>query len=80
MRGHRHRRTRQAAICLRGSCRVDNDDGRRQESFLLDSPAKCLVLEPEDWHEMREFTPDALLMVLASEPFDPDDYIRERRP
>jgi dTDP-4-dehydrorhamnose 3,5-epimerase-like enzyme len=75
--GHRHHKTIQAAICLKGSCVVSNNDGSIKENFHLDEPSKCLILEPRDWHIMREFTKDAILMVLASEYFDPNDYIYE---
>lgn len=73
--GHRHHKTIQAAFCLKGSCSISNNDGIKKENFLLDSPDKCLILKPEDWHQMHDFTPDAILMVLASEFFDPADYI-----
>lgn len=73
--GHRHHKTVQAAICLQGSCFIHNNNGEKQEEFILDKPEKCLVLEPEDWHEMYNFTKDAILMVLASEYFDQKDYI-----
>lgn len=76
--GHRHKKTVQAAICIKGKCRIFNDDGRKKEEFILDSPDKCLILEPSDWHEMFEFSEDAILMVLASEYFDPNDYIFEK--
>jgi dTDP-4-dehydrorhamnose 3,5-epimerase-like enzyme len=76
--GHRHKTTFQAAICLVGSCIIENDNGRTQESFVLDSPSKCLIINPEDWHQMKHFTDDAILMVLASEYFDPDDYIYQK--
>lgn len=75
--GHRHKETVQAAICIHGSCIVSNNDGNKQEDFLLDHPQKCLILEQKDWHTMHHFTPDAVLLVLASTPFDPDDYIYE---
>lgn len=78
--GHRHKTTIQAAICLHGSCIVSNDDGIVKEDFLLDHPQKCLILEERDWHTMHDFTPDAVLLVLASTPFDPDDYIYEPYP
>ena len=78
--GHRHHRTYQAAIALQGRCTVSNNDGRQEERFVLDSPAKCLLLEPRDWHRMHDFSPDTILMVLASEHFDPDDYIFEKYP
>lgn len=75
--GHRHKKTIQAAMCLKGSCKISNDDGNTKEVFTLDKPYKCLILNPEDWHQMHDFTKDAILMVIASEYFDQDDYIYE---
>src|SRR4051812_17005019 len=68
--GHRHHTTRQVAVCIKGSCIISNDDGNKKEDFSLDSPDKALLLETNDWHTMHHFTPDAILMVLASEYFD----------
>ncbi|SFF94425.1 sugar 3,4-ketoisomerase [Pontibacter chinhatensis] len=76
--GHRHHKTIQAAICIQGSCHIYNDNGSEQQEFVLDKPEKCLILEPEDWHEMFNFTDDAILMVLASEYYDHKDYIFDR--
>jgi hypothetical protein len=76
--GHRHHKTIQAAVCLHGSCIVSNNDGLKEEDFILDHPSKCLILEPKDWHTMHHFTPDAVFLVFASEPFDPADYIYEK--
>ena len=73
--GHRHKKAVQAAVCLRGRCEVYCDDGVNQKTFRLDSPDKCLLLMPQDWHEMLNFSEDAILMVLASEYFDENDYI-----
>ncbi len=78
--GHRHVETYQAAICIQGSCTISNHDGEQLEIFKLDSPSKCLILEPKDWHIMHSFTPDAILLVLASTKFDPSDYIYEPYP
>ena len=75
--GHRHHKTIQAAVCLKGNCIISNNDGEKTEEFLLDTPDKCLILEPKDWHQMHHFSPDAILMVLASENFDANDYIYE---
>jgi dTDP-4-dehydrorhamnose 3,5-epimerase-like enzyme len=75
--GHRHHKTIQAAICLQGSCRINNNDNESKQTFVLDRPDKCLMLEPKDWHTMDNFTPNAILMVLASEYFDQKDYIFE---
>lgn len=73
--GHRHITTYQAAICIQGSCIISNHDGEKLEEFQLDSPSKCLILEPRDWHTMHGFTSNAILLVLASTTFDPSDYI-----
>lgn len=75
--GHRHKKTIQAAICLKGSCKIYNHNDRDAHEFILDSADQCLLLDPEDWHQMYEFSEDAMLMVLASELFDADDYIYE---
>lgn len=75
--GHRHHKTIQAAICLKGHCTILNNNGNKAEEFVLDKPSTCLILEPADWHQMYNFSPDAILMVLASEYFDPKDYIYE---
>ena len=74
---HRHHKTIQAAICISGSCIISNDNGNEKKEFLLDSPDKCLLLYPEDYHWMHKFTKNAILLVLASEYFDPQDYIYE---
>jgi dTDP-4-dehydrorhamnose 3,5-epimerase-like enzyme len=73
--GHRHKKTKQAAICLVGSCIVSCNNNQNQQDFKLDSPSKCLILNPQDWHIMHNFSGNAILMILASESFDPEDYI-----
>ncbi len=76
---HRHKKTIQAAISIKGKCRITSKRGKGipDEKFILDTPSKCLILEPEDFHWMDNFSSDCILMVLASEHFDPDDYIFE---
>ncbi|MDR1459561.1 MAG: FdtA/QdtA family cupin domain-containing protein [Bacteroidales bacterium] len=74
---HRHHTTVQAAICLQGRCTISSDTGKENQAFILDSPHKCLILYPNDYHAMHHFSKDAILMVLASEYFNPDDYIYE---
>ena len=75
--GHRHHKTVQAAVCIKGACNIYNNNGADEEVFVLDHPSKCLVLNPEDWHKMYNFTEDAILMVFASEYFNEEDYIYE---
>ena len=76
--GHRHHKTVQAAICIKGSCTIYNNDGQKEEVFELNQPNKCLLIEPKDWHTMNNFSDDAILMVFASEFFDAADYIYEQ--
>jgi len=76
--GHRHKTTVQAAVCIKGSCSIYNTDNIKEETFVLDTPSKCLILKPEDWHQMYDFSEDAILMVFASTFFDADDYVYER--
>jgi hypothetical protein len=75
--GHRHHKTIQAAVCIQGACTIYNNNNKSETDWRLDQPNKCLILEPQDWHTMFDFTPDAILMVFASEEFDPADYIHE---
>ncbi|MEP7278617.1 MAG: FdtA/QdtA family cupin domain-containing protein [Bacteroidota bacterium] len=75
--GHRHKKTIQAAICIQGSCYINNNNGAGAEKFLLSRPDQCLIIQPADWHTMENFSPDAILMILASEYFDQNDYIFE---
>jgi len=76
--GHRHHKTIQAAICIQGECKIYNNNGSKEDVFHLSKPSVCLIINPEDWHTMFEFSKDAILMVLASEPFDANDYIFDK--
>ncbi|MBD3795742.1 MAG: FdtA/QdtA family cupin domain-containing protein [Epsilonproteobacteria bacterium] len=75
--GHRHKKTIQALICLGGSCEIYLNDGTKEERVILETPNKCLIVEPKDWHTMDKFTQGSTLLVLSSEYYDRDDYIDE---
>jgi hypothetical protein len=75
--GHGHIRTKTALIALFGTITVSGQTPKEDFSFDLNSPDHCLLLEVEDWHEMR-FSPGAILLVLASEPYSADDYFYEK--
>jgi hypothetical protein len=74
--GHRHHVTRQALIAVAGSIDVYLNDGRHEATVRLAEPSRCLIVEPEDWHTMY-FTNAAVLLVMASGPYDRRDYINE---
>jgi hypothetical protein len=75
--GHRHKITIQALISLGGSCEIYVNNGKKEETFLLNTPKKCLILEPKDWHTMDKFSKGSTLLVFSSEYYDKDDYIDE---
>ena len=72
---HKHKNTRQFAICINGSCNIIFQQKSEEIIYKLDSPAKGLLIEPEDFHWMENFSNGAILLVLASECFDKNDYI-----
>jgi dTDP-4-dehydrorhamnose 3,5-epimerase-like enzyme len=75
---HAHKKLHQLCVCVAGSVRMSLFDGRREESVVLDSNAKGLLVGPGLWHEMHDFSPDCVLMVFASAEYDETDYIRDR--
>jgi len=74
---HAHRTLHQFLVCVAGRCHVVTDDGTSRHEVVLDSPAKGVYLPPMVWATEYKFTPDAVLLVLASEYYDSDDYIRD---
>ena len=73
---HAHKALKQVAVCITGKCRMLLDDGTEKSDVWLDSAAKGIVIRELVWHEMHDFSPDCVLLVLASEHYDEDDYIR----
>lgn len=74
---HAHRTLDQWAVCVAGSCIITLDDGRERCDVRLDAPNTGVHIGPMVWHEMREFSADCVLMVLAAARYEQADYIRE---
>jgi UDP-2-acetamido-3-amino-2,3-dideoxy-glucuronate N-acetyltransferase len=74
---HAHRLCHQYLICVAGSCAAVVDDGTRREEVLLDRPELGLYMPPMIWGTQYRYSADAVLLVLASHHYDPDDYIRD---
>ncbi|MGE0451630.1 MAG: WxcM-like domain-containing protein [Vicinamibacterales bacterium] len=72
-----HRRLHQFVVCMHGRCRVVTDDGRQRQEFALAEPGVGLYLPPLTWTMHYRHSPDAVVMVLASDIYDPDDYVRD---
>ena len=74
---HAHRACHQFLTCIRGSVSILVDDGHRREELVLDDPGVGLYIPPMVWGSQFGYSRDAVLMVHASEPYDPADYIRD---
>jgi UDP-2-acetamido-3-amino-2,3-dideoxy-glucuronate N-acetyltransferase len=74
---HAHREQHQFLVCLKGSCSVVLDDGKGRDEVVLDSPDIGLYLPPMVWGIQYKYTTDAVLLVLVSDVYDADDYIRD---
>ncbi len=75
---HAHKDLKQILICVSGACTIECEmpDGTKAQ-YRLDWPDRGLLIEGLVWREMKEFSKDAVLLVLASEHYDEKDYIRD---
>lgn len=73
---HSHRKLQQIYIAIHGSVKVDLDDGVTKQMVELSSADKGLFIGHNIWREIYDFSPDAVLLVLASDEFSESDYIR----
>lgn len=74
---HAHKNLEQILICVSGSCMIHLDNGHETAEVLLDKPYEGLYISNDMWREMYDFSPDAVLLVLASKYYDENDYIRD---
>lgn len=74
---HAHYTLKQVLICMNGSCDVVLDDGVNRKTVHLDNPLEGLLIDGFIWREMKNFTPNTVLVVLASEHYDETDYVRD---
>ncbi len=78
VRGHHaHKKLQQILVCVHGSCKIRLDNGHEQKVVALEKPYEGLYVANNMWREMFDFSPDAVLMVFASELYDESDYIRD---
>lgn len=73
---HAHKELSQLIIAVSGSFRVTLDDGNIKRSFILNRPYQGLYVKPGIWRDLDDFSAGAVCMVLASDVYNPDDYIR----
>ena len=75
--GHAHKNLYQLVVAASGSFDVIVDDGRNKKIIQLNSPNFGLVIVPGIWREIVNFSSGAICLVLASEKFRADDYVRD---
>lgn len=73
---HAHKSLKQVLICVHGSCKIRLEDGQEERMIFLDNPCEGLYIGNSVWREMYEFSPDAVLLVLASDYYNEEDYVR----
>jgi len=74
---HAHKELQQVIVCLSGSCTIILDDGKKRESIEINRPDVGLYIGKNIWREMKDFSNDCVLMVLANEYYDEKEYIRD---
>ena len=73
---HAHKNLNQIAVTVKGSCKFLLDDGTNTKHVTLDGPNQGLLLNGFLWREMYDFSEDCVLLVLADQLYDEDDYVR----
>ena len=73
---HEHKSLEQILICIHGSCKLMLDNGKEKKIVSLEKPYEGLYISNNIWREMYDFSSDAVLMVLASDVYKEEDYIR----
>ena len=74
---HAHKTLHQFLVCVHGRCNVVVDDGKHRREFILDSPSIGVYVPPMVWAVQYQYSADAVLLVLASDYYDPQDYVRD---
>lgn len=74
---HAHKELEQLIIAASGSFTVTLNDGQSKRSFFLNRPYQGLLVKPGLWRDLADFSSGAICMVLASEVYKKDDYIRD---
>jgi len=74
---HAHKKLEQVFLCIRGKVTFLLDDGERKEKIELKEPNKGLYIGPKLWHNMINFSKDTVILAIASDYYNEEDYIRE---
>lgn len=72
---HAHRNLKQLVICISGNCDFILDNGVEREIIKLNTPSKAILIKDMVWREMTSFSDNCVLMVIASDFYNTNDYI-----
>ena len=75
--GHAHKILQQFLVAISGSFDVILNDGNQQKTITLNKPFEGLLITNEIWRELKNFSSGAVCLVIASNVFEEEDYIRE---
>lgn len=75
--GHAHKELKQMIVALGGCFTLSLDDGKEKREITLKHPFQAVIINPGIWRELHDFSAGAVCMVLASDIYDEDDYIRD---
>jgi dTDP-4-dehydrorhamnose 3,5-epimerase-like enzyme len=75
--GHGHYKLQQYIVALSGSFTFVLDDGVHTREFFLNDPSKALHIKPGIWREIKNFSSGSICLVLASDIYSEEDYLRD---
>lgn len=74
---HAHKKLEQVLICISGSCEITLDNGTKRESTIMNMPNVGLYMGNNIWREIHNISEDCIILVVASELYDENDYFRD---
>lgn len=74
---HAHKKLKQVIFCISGSFKLIVNDGFDEQEIFLETPEQGIFVGKDLWHTMSDFSADCIILVLASDEFDENDYIRD---
>lgn len=74
--GHAHKQCKEMLVAVSGSFTVTLDNGKEKHTYLLNHPYQGLFIDTDTWRTLDDFSSGAVCLVIASEKFEEEDYIR----
>jgi len=75
--GHAHKTLKQVIFCLKGSFILELDNGDEKNEIYLNMPHRGVVIRNRIWHNMKKFSKNTIILVIASDYYNEEDYIRD---